>query len=359
MLKNEKVVLGVCRLSFLLFLSGSRVCNADSGVEDSDLREIQTNLVHSYGIKAEDIAAVPLNDIKSVLENPPNIKDAVFRIYKKPVHTNDDKTVTFLETNFYRCGFSTNGYCFAVGFGNSDITNLSALGNVMGRFGTTNWRASGSGIIYGDGKGDNENILGSSRSSLACLPLRLGVVPLVVGSARFQGNNQFEARDTIEGKLIKGRLILAGDQNASGIKYEIDGLSGCYYMVIFLSDKHQSSDKSIFPLHRWATFAIAGGTTNFFISMADFSSIQVTRDDLLDNYFLPSRWLSHSSPIPVVDAYIVKNQIMVKMDGRLVPATPNITFRPMIKIYAIRAFIVVLLIAPVVFVVWTLKRKVK
>ena len=62
-----------------IFLSGLRVCVADNKLGDFDLREIKTNLANFYGIKTNDIAAVPLIEIKSILENPPNIKDAVFK----------------------------------------------------------------------------------------------------------------------------------------------------------------------------------------------------------------------------------------------------------------------------------------
>lgn len=359
-LEKRKVVFAAYWLSVLLFLSGLHVCAADSNLGDSDLRAIQTNLVSLYGIKVEDILAVPLLDIKGILENPPNIKDAVFRIYKKPIQNNDHTAVVFSETNYFRCGFASNGYCFAVGHDDSDLNNLSALGNIMGRFGTTNWHASGSSILFDDGVSDSEGVLGRSRSSIASMPLRLGVVPLVVGSARFQGNSQFEARDTVEGKLIKGKLIVNNDQNVSGIEYEIEGLSGWSYIVVFLSDEHQNYDKSTFPLHRWASFTHGVGNTNFFISMAEFSSIQVTQDALPDNYFNPSNWLSHSSPIPVVDAYIVKNQIMVKMDGQLVPAkTSEIAIRSIAKIRVIQAVFILLAIIPVFLLIQHLKRKSK
>jgi hypothetical protein len=228
----------------------------------------------------------------------------------------------------------------------------------MGRFGVTNWRASGSVVTFGDGVSDSESVLGGNRSSLACVPLRLGVLPLVVGSVRFNGNSQFEAKDWVLGKAIKGKLIASNEQNVSGVEYEIEGASGWSYIVTFLSDNQDSADKSSFPLHRWASFSLGDGTTNF-ISMAEFSSIQVTGDALPDNYFHPSQGLSHTSSIPVVNAYIVKNQIMVKTDGRLVPATPGITIRHIAKIRAVLVVLILLTIIPIFLTARYLRRKSK
>ena len=40
--------------------------------------------------------------------------------------------------------------------------------------------------------------------------------------------------------------------------------------------------------------------------------------------FILLNGLSQTSPIPVVNAHIVKNEVMVEMDGRLVPTTSGI-----------------------------------
>jgi hypothetical protein len=350
-LKNEKVSFGISWLCALLFFSCLHLCRADDNPSDSNLIEIQTNLAHSYGIQTESIVAMPLVNIKNVLENPPNIKNAIFREYDGAVYNKDHNVTVFRGTNYYRCGFASNGYCLAVGLADSDLVALSALGNVMGRFGATNWHASGSAIIFDDGISDSENVLGRNRSSLACDPLRLGVLPLLVGSVRFQNDSQFEAKDAIKGKIIKGKLIINNEQNVSGIEYKMEGFTGWSYIVTFLSDN------SSFPLHRWASFSVGPTRTNL-MGMTEISSIQVTDDALSDNYFNPSNWLSHSSPIPVVDAYIVKNQVMVKMDGQLVPATSEI-IRSVAKIRVIQAIFILLAIIPIFLVVWHLKHKSK
>ena len=261
----------------------------------------------------------------------------------------------------------------------SDLAKLSALGDVMGRFGVTNWRASGSAVIFGDGVSDSRSVLGGNRSSLACEPLRLGVLPLLIGSVRFNGNSQFEAKGDGAGlgKVVKGKLIVSSEQNVSGIEYEVEGLTGWSYIVMFLSDNQHSVDKSSFPLHRWASFALGPTETNFtnvnfteaslteanfaetsLMCMTEISGIEVTKDTLPDNYFHPSHWLSQTSPIPVVNAYIVKNQVMVKMDGRLVPATSGITIRPITRIRAVLFVLLSLTIIPIFLVVWHLKRKI-
>ena len=354
-LKERNGFFDICWLCISLFFLGLRVCVADNNLDNSNLREIQTNLArldiaHLYGIQSERIVAMPLADIKSILENPPNIKDAVFGVY------------SITGTNYYRCGFATNGYCLGVGNDYSDLATLSALGDVMGRFGVTNWHASGSGIIFDDGTSHSEDVLGRDRSFLAYIPLQLGILPLLVGSVRFQDDRQFEATDSIGGNIggntIKGRLITDTEQNVSGIEYEVKGFTGWSYIVLFLSNSQDNTNKSTFQPHRFASFSIGPAQTNL-MCITEISSIEVTKDALADNYFHPSQWLSHKSGIPVANEYIVKNQIMVDVDGRLVlvSATPEINAKHIEKIRIFRAVFILLAIIPVLLAAWHLKRK--
>ena len=213
-------------------------------------------------------------------------------------------------------------------------------------------------IIFGDGVSDNESVLGKNRSSLACEPLRLGVLPLVVGSVRFRNDSQFEAKDAVLGKAIKGKLIVSNEQNVSGIEYDIEGYAGWSYIVTFLSDNQRNADNSSFPIHRWASFSLGPTKTNL-MGVTEISSIEVTQDALPDDYFHPSQWLSQTSPIPVVNAHIVKNEVMVEMDGRLVPTTSGIAVRPIAKIRFTQAAFIILAIVPVFLVAWYVKQKSK
>jgi hypothetical protein len=210
--------------------------------------------------------------------------------------------------------------------------------------------------MFGDGGVDNDKILGGDRSTMAAIPLRLGVVPLNIGSVRFQENGWFEAKDWNSGTMVKGKLIANTGQNISGVEYETEKYPEAKYVVVFLSDFHQQTNAMDYPIRKWISFALIE-TNTYLLDMVSIASIEVTHEKLQDKYFHPSFWLTQTSSIPIVSAFIVNHQLMVKNGDKLIP-TPKASEdepRAGLKLRIIQA--ILLIFATVPLVIWCLKRK--
>jgi hypothetical protein len=123
---------------FLIFLL-TFACFA-SVESKAQLGELQTNLSKLYGFNPDDITAVSTAEIKRILEDPSKIKDATFKQFHGEYLAPHSSHVVFGITNFYRCAWATNGYLLSVGNDESELNQLTALGDTMGRFGNTNWQ---------------------------------------------------------------------------------------------------------------------------------------------------------------------------------------------------------------------------
>lgn len=278
----------------------------------------QVNLMRLFGLQPESIRAVSMQEVRDVLERPPNIKDAIFSQLHGAHMRPKALQVSYSLTNCYRCAWSTNGYILANASSEAELFQLSAQNDTMGRFGNTNWHASGNAIVFEDISTDSQKILGEGRFSLAQEPLKLGILPLIVGKAKFLDETNFEAQDIL-GKKMHGSLIQAGHGLCSGVEYETDGAPGFKYLVTFLmqSNQPEKTSDSISSLAGWMTCSIGLQRTNLVVLM-QVSRLELTSELLPETYFEPTRWLSKTSAIPVLSAYAISNQLMIPVGGKLV-----------------------------------------
>lgn len=344
----------------IFFLIFACIASVESKAQ---LGELQTNLSKLYGFAPNDIADASTAEIKRILEDPPKIKDATFAQfhggYLKPKLS---AAVLFSMTNYYRCAWATNGYLLSLGTDESQLNQLTALGDTMGRFGNTNWHASGSAIVFEDSLTDKTSLLGEDLSSLARQPLKLGIFPLIVGSANFLDNIHFTAMDELSKKAIHGQIIQRDGNKASGIEYEVEAVPGYSYVVVFFKANESELAGTNFPIGRWVTYAVGNGKTNL-IAMTTIFHIEVTRDALPDDYFAPSSWMAHTSAIPVVKAYAYSNQLMIPLNGQMVSVGSLekfevLTDHPERRRIILAVLLIVATLPPVLFLVSHFKRKI-
>jgi hypothetical protein len=228
---------------------------------------------------------------------------------------------------------------------------------------------TGSAIVFEDSLTDKTSLLGKDRSSLALEPLKLGILPLVVGSIIFLDNINFTATDFL-GKAMHGQLIQRDGQSVSGIEYKTDGVQGYSYIVTFLKNNEEESN---FPT-QYVTYAVASdhGKIDFQavlhkkIGLADMtciSHIETTHDALPDDYFTPSSWMTHTSAIPVVKAYAYSNQLMIPLNGHMVSVGSLekfevLTEHPERRHIVLAVLLIVAILPPVLFLVSHFKRKI-
>ena len=347
-------------LCILLFDCLLYTCVADDAGE-TELRGLQTNLAKLYGFAPENIADVSLTSIKQILEAPPEIKDATFVEFHGAYRKSNFSQALFSATNYYRCGWATNGYVLSIGLDESELNTLTAMGDTMGRFGYTNWHASGSAILFEDSLTDTKTVVGKDRSSLALKPLKLGILPLTVGSVNFSDDTRFTAKD-FQGKSMKGQFITRNPQTISGIKYETEGVTNYIYVVIFFRPTKDDSSNVAFPANCWATYSVGDGNTNL-AGMTRISHIDVTREALPNDFFYPSRWIAQTSSIPIVKAYAFSNQLMIPMsNGKLISAGSlekfTTTSDPSRRRIVLVILLMVALLPPVLFVIWQFREKI-
>jgi len=273
-----------------------------------------------FGLQPESIRAVSMQEVREALERPPNIKDAIFSQLHGAYMRPKVLQVSYSLTNCYRCAWSTNGYILANAANEAELFQLSAQSDTMGRFGNTNWHASGNAIVFEAISTGSQHILGEGRFSLAQEPLKLGILPLIVGKAKFLDETNFEAQDIL-GKKLHGSLIQVDHGMCSGVEYETDGAPGFKYLVTFLmrSNQPEKTSDSISLLGGWMTCSIGLQRTNLIVLMR-ISRLEFTSELLPETHFEPTEWLSKTSALPVLSAYAFSNQLMIPVNGKLVSA---------------------------------------
>ena len=310
--------------ALLLWLFPNASCLAE--ISNVDLRDTQLKLAQLHGDQGEilDISAA---FVRLILEHPPNIKDVSFMTYGGPSLVGaKNNNLTYSSTNYYRAGWAPNAYFISMGPSASVTFDLTYTGFVEGKFGPTNWLASGGGVTFTDGKTTSPEYLGQPQTPTARQVLSFGVLPLLVGSVHFNNEKVFMAANFLNGQTnLIGRLITSDGETVSGIEYEVAGpeFAGWVYIASFLKTAKSGDSDEIdgsgavagitCPFRRWVTYALGPNHETNFIQGGKVWNVMLTTNAIKESDFYPSRLLSSSAPLPPPQSYVISNQVFVKI----------------------------------------------